>query len=54
VVSRFQLGDFLHPGRDAAPSPKYPDTIHYRGDGVFMLSGANTAKFKRFFRPENL
>lgn len=38
----------------AAPSPKYPDTIHYRGDGVFMLSGANTAKFKRFFRPENL
>jgi flavin reductase (DIM6/NTAB) family NADH-FMN oxidoreductase RutF len=26
-----------------ATSPKYPKTIHYRGDGEFMISGANTA-----------
>lgn len=37
-----------------AASPRYPDTIHYRGDGIFMLSGTNTARYKRLFRPENL
>lgn len=37
----------------AAASPRYPDTIHYRGDGVFMLSGQNTARWRRLFRPEN-
>jgi hypothetical protein len=34
--------------------PKYPRTMHYRGDGVFMLSGANTAKFRKLFKPQNL
>lgn len=34
-----------------APKPKYPKTIHYRGDGVFMLSGANTTRYRRLFRP---
>jgi flavin reductase (DIM6/NTAB) family NADH-FMN oxidoreductase RutF len=37
-----------------ATSPKYPRTIHYRGDGVFMISGTNTAKFRRGFKPEML
>jgi hypothetical protein len=27
--------------------PKYPRTIHYRGDGVFMFSGENTGKFRK-------
>ena len=26
-----------------AASPKYPRTLHYRGDGVFMISGTNTS-----------
>lgn len=34
----------------AATSPKYPRTIHYRGDGVFMISGENTARYRRLFR----
>jgi len=38
----------------AATSPKYPKTIHYRGDGVFMISGENTSRFRRRFKPENL
>ena len=33
-----------------ATTPKYPRTIHYRGDGVFMISGENTAKYRRLFR----
>jgi flavin reductase (DIM6/NTAB) family NADH-FMN oxidoreductase RutF len=37
-----------------APSPKYPRTIHYRGDGVFMVSGENTGRWRKLFRPEML
>ena len=37
-----------------ARSPKYPRTIHYRGDGVFMLSGTNTGKYRKHFKPGNL
>jgi len=34
-----------------AISPKTPKTIHYRGDGEFMISGEETRKYRRFFRP---
>jgi flavin reductase (DIM6/NTAB) family NADH-FMN oxidoreductase RutF len=34
-------------------SPKYPTTMHYRGDGIFMISGKSVS-YKRKFRPENL
>ena len=37
-----------------ATSPKTPKTIHYRGDGEFMISGENTRRFRRLFRPEML
>jgi flavin reductase (DIM6/NTAB) family NADH-FMN oxidoreductase RutF len=37
-----------------ATAPRYPRTIHYRGDGVFMVSGENTARYRRLFRPEML
>jgi len=37
-----------------AASPKYPRTLHYRGDGVFMISGTNTSKYRKGFRPQNL
>jgi flavin reductase (DIM6/NTAB) family NADH-FMN oxidoreductase RutF len=36
-----------------ATSPKYPRTIHYRGDGVFMVSGRHI-NLRSKFRPENL
>jgi flavin reductase (DIM6/NTAB) family NADH-FMN oxidoreductase RutF len=38
----------------AATSPRYPRTIHYRGDGVFMISGENTSRYRRHFKPQNL
>jgi flavin reductase (DIM6/NTAB) family NADH-FMN oxidoreductase RutF len=34
-------------------SPKYPTTMHYRGEGVFMISGKSVS-YRRKFRPENL
>ena len=37
-----------------ARSPRYPRTLHYRGDGVFMISGSNTRRFRRLFKPEML
>jgi flavin reductase (DIM6/NTAB) family NADH-FMN oxidoreductase RutF len=36
-----------------AASPKYPRTVHYRGDGRFMVSGSEISR-RRKFRPENL
>lgn len=36
-----------------AVSPKYPETVHYRGEGVFMVSGKHI-NLKRLFRRENL
>jgi flavin reductase (DIM6/NTAB) family NADH-FMN oxidoreductase RutF len=38
----------------AAKSPKFPRTIHYRGEGVFMISGENTEKYRKLFKPEML
>ena len=37
-----------------ATSPKYPRTIHYRGDGVFMVAGENTSRYRKLFRPQML
>ena len=37
----------------APSSPKYPQTIHYRGDGVFMVSGRSIS-FRKKFKKENL
>jgi flavin reductase (DIM6/NTAB) family NADH-FMN oxidoreductase RutF len=36
-----------------ATAPKYPRTVHYRGDGVFMVSGKEVSYRKRF-KPQNL
>ncbi len=37
----------------AAPSPKRPETLHYRGNGNFMISGPSLS-LRNKFRPENL
>lgn len=37
-----------------ATSPQYPETMHYRGDGVFMISGANTSRYRKQFKPDRL
>lgn len=36
-----------------ARSPKYPKTVHYRGEGIFMVSG-NHMSFPKKFLPQNL
>ena len=37
----------------APAAPKYPKTIHYRGDGQFMVSG-RSLNLRRLFRPDML
>ena len=37
-----------------ATSPSYPRTMHYRGDGVFMISGENSSRHRKLFKPEML
>jgi flavin reductase (DIM6/NTAB) family NADH-FMN oxidoreductase RutF len=34
----------------APTAPKYPKTIHYRGDGMFMVAG-RSLNLRRYFRP---
>lgn len=36
-----------------AVTPKYPTTVHYRGEGVFMVSGKHIA-FPKKFKPQNM
>lgn len=51
LVDRYNFFVFEVVKAHVAPRPKYPKTIHYRGNGVFMISGENTAKYRRLFRP---
>lgn len=37
-----------------AKQPKFPKTIHYRGDGLFMISGETTSCYRKLFKKENL
>jgi hypothetical protein len=37
----------------APARPKYPKTIHYRGDGQFMVAGGSL-NLRRLFRPDML
>jgi hypothetical protein len=34
--------------------PRYTKKMHYRGGGEFMISGENTSRYRKLFRPEML
>ncbi len=53
LIKRYSLFIFEVVKAHVARSPKFPTTVHYRGDGVFMLSGRDIS-YRRFFKPENL
>jgi len=53
LINRYSLFVFEVVRAHVATSPKYPRTVHYRGDGVFMVSGKSVSYRKRF-KPENL
>jgi flavin reductase (DIM6/NTAB) family NADH-FMN oxidoreductase RutF len=53
LIKRYSLFVFEVVKAQVATSPRYPKTVHYRGDGVFMLSGRNV-DYRELFKPENL
>jgi flavin reductase (DIM6/NTAB) family NADH-FMN oxidoreductase RutF len=54
LVRKYSLFVFEVVKAHVATSPKYPRTIHYRGDGEFMISGENTSRYRKLFKPEML
>jgi flavin reductase (DIM6/NTAB) family NADH-FMN oxidoreductase RutF len=50
LINRYSLFIFEVVKAHVATSPRYPTTVHYRGDGVFMVSGRNQSYRRRFKR----
>jgi flavin reductase (DIM6/NTAB) family NADH-FMN oxidoreductase RutF len=53
-VTKYNMFIFEVVKAHVATSPKHPKTIHYRGDGEFMISGAETRKYRKLFKPQML
>ncbi|WP_439542303.1 flavin reductase family protein [Hyphomicrobium sp.] len=53
LIARYNFFVFEVVKAHVAPSPKHPQTLHYTGDGVFMVSGKVISRRSKF-RPENL
>jgi flavin reductase (DIM6/NTAB) family NADH-FMN oxidoreductase RutF len=51
LIRKYSLFVFEVVKAHVATSPKYPRTIHYRGDGEFMISGENTRRYRKLFKP---
>jgi flavin reductase (DIM6/NTAB) family NADH-FMN oxidoreductase RutF len=53
LVDKYNFFIFEVVKAHVAKSPKRPETLHYTGDGVFMVSGKIISR-RRLFRPELL
>lgn len=54
MVRKYDLFIFEVVKAHVAKSPRFPKTIHYRGDGRFMISGPTVSRYRRLFKPEML
>ena len=48
LIDRYDVFIFEVVKAHAAPSPKYPQTLHYTGDGVFMVAGKIISRRSQF------
>jgi flavin reductase (DIM6/NTAB) family NADH-FMN oxidoreductase RutF len=53
LINKYNFFIFEVVKAHVAPSPKHPETLHYRGNGAFMISGRSLS-LRNMFRPENL
>jgi flavin reductase (DIM6/NTAB) family NADH-FMN oxidoreductase RutF len=53
LIRKYSLFVFEVVKAHAAVSPRFPRTIHYRGEGRFMVSGKEV-DYARYFKPEML
>jgi flavin reductase (DIM6/NTAB) family NADH-FMN oxidoreductase RutF len=54
LIKRYSLFVFEVVKGHARVSPRYPRTLHYRGDGLFMLAGPTVGRYRRLFKREML
>jgi flavin reductase (DIM6/NTAB) family NADH-FMN oxidoreductase RutF len=54
LISKYSLFVLEVVKAHVARAPKYPRTLHYRGDGIFMISGTTTSRYRRLFKAEML
>lgn len=54
LIKKYSLFIFEVVKAQVAVSPKFPKTIHYRGDGLFMVSGSTVSKYRKWFKKEML
>ncbi len=53
LIKRYSLFVLEVVKAHVATSPRWPATLHYRGDGQFMIAGRNVS-YRRWFKPEML
>jgi flavin reductase (DIM6/NTAB) family NADH-FMN oxidoreductase RutF len=51
LINKYSLFVFEVVKAHVARTPKFPRTLHYRGGGEFMISGEETKKWKKLFKP---
>ncbi len=54
LIKKYSLFVFKVVKAHVAKTPKFPKTLHYRGEGLFMLSGPTVGKYRKWFKPEYL
>jgi flavin reductase (DIM6/NTAB) family NADH-FMN oxidoreductase RutF len=54
LINKYSLFVFEVVKAHVATSPKFPRTIHYRGDGLFMIAGPTVSRYRKGFKPDRL
>ncbi len=54
LISKYNLFVLEVVKAHVAISPKFPKTLHYRGDGLFMIAGPTVKKYRKLFKPDYL
>ena len=54
LIARYNLFVIEVVRAHVAVTPKFPKTIHYRGEGLFMIAGETVSRYRKGFRPDML
>jgi len=54
LINRYSLFVFEVVKAYARVTPKFPKTLHYRGDGLFMMAGPTVSRYRKLFEREML
>ena len=54
LINRYSLFVFEVVKGYARTTPAFPKTLHYRGDGLFMIAGPTVSRYRKGFKAEML